>query len=89
MEAAGVLDRITDDEMATIIVEDIGEEFVIDVRDLPEGSKEGTWFQVNIKNHVIDDIRIDHEKTEQQSNRIKAKKERLKKKSGGSKFKRK
>ncbi len=87
MEAKGVLDRITDNKLATILVEEIGKEFVLDVNELPEGSEEGIWFQLDIENNIIVDIKIDQELTEQREKSIKAKKERLKKKSG-SKFKR-
>lgn len=86
METNGVLDRITDDKYATILVEDLGKEFILNKEELPIGSKEGTWFNLIIKNEEIKNLTINQELTESRKISIEEKMGRLKKRSG-SKYK--
>lgn len=86
METNGVLDRITNDKYATILVEDLGKEFILNKEELPIGSKEGTWFNLVIKDEKIKSLTINQELTESRKISIEEKMARLKKRSG-SKYK--
>lgn len=82
METNGVLDRITDDKYATILVEDLGKEFILNKEELPIGSKEGTWFNLVIENSELKSLTINQELTDSRKISIEEKMARLKKRSG-------
>lgn len=87
MKTIGVLDRIVDEKHATILAEDIGKEFVLDIKELPEDVLEGDWFDITIENETITNIAINQQITQNKKSSIEDKMARLRKKSG-SKFKR-
>src|SRR5699024_4427450 len=60
----GVLDRITGNGKAVILLEDRGEEWVIEMKRLPESSKEGVWFQMTEERDGYTVVSIDWIKTE-------------------------
>lgn len=64
----GVLDRIEDGNNAVILIEDIEQEVIMPVGNLPDGSKEGVWFSIEFdeKNHKYIIVDIDHERTKKQ-----------------------
>jgi len=60
----GVLDRITENGEAVILLEDRKEEWVIEMNELPEASKEGVWFQMIEEKGDYTIVSIDWMKTE-------------------------
>lgn len=60
----GVLDRIEDERLAVILIEDMNKEIVLPILALPKGSKEGIWLLMTFEpsnNEWI--ITIDDDKT--------------------------
>lgn len=51
----GILDRFEDNNKAVILLEETNEELIISIDDLPQGSEENTWFNLEKKN---DDYRV-------------------------------
>lgn len=84
----GVLDRFADQDQAVLLVEELGEEFVLKASDLPLGSKPGMWFDIKLRNNEVEALVINEEKTEQQWQRSADLMEKLREKSKGSKFRR-
>ncbi|MFC7063710.1 DUF3006 domain-containing protein [Halobacillus seohaensis] len=84
-----VLDRIEENQYGVLLVEEVGKEFILTKDQLPEGSKTHDWFEVTIENNEIAKIIPDHKTTAIQKEKVRSKRERLKKRSKGSKFKRK
>ena len=84
-----VLDRIVDGEKATILVESIGKEYVLNVSELPKGAKEGSLLDIELTNNTITTIAINHERTEEVSKKVTDQLNAIRAKSKGSKFKRK
>lgn len=85
----GYLDRIEENKLAIILVEDLHREFVIPVAELPEGSKPQTWFNLVIFQDKIISIHIDHETSTSEQEKVSDLLSKLRSKSKGSKFKRK
>lgn len=85
----GVIDRIEDDWLAVIMVEDIGEEYVIDKKELPNGAEEGSWLRLKINESEIVYMELNEELTKNRKKKMKSLREKLKNKSKESKFKRK
>lgn len=65
MTQHGVIDRINKNDIAVILLEDIGEECLVHVKDLPEGSAEQTWVTVKFikAKNMCDVIEINEKKT--------------------------
>ncbi|HLQ73286.1 MAG TPA: DUF3006 domain-containing protein [Bacillota bacterium] len=80
----GVLDRIETNDQAVILIEELHEGFTVHIDDLPEGSEEGTWFDVQKTEDHFEIIAIDHVKTEEKKNRLRNKLSDLKKRKGSS-----
>ncbi|MGJ9385552.1 DUF3006 domain-containing protein [Salipaludibacillus sp. CF4.18] len=89
MKHEGVLDRIVDGKFATILIEEIGEEFTLDVSELPDGSKEGMWFFITLSGDKIVSLEMNNKKTTDVENRVEEQLNRMRAKSKGSRFKRK
>jgi hypothetical protein len=90
LKVQGVLDRIEDNKFGVILVEELKKEFVIPKEKLPKGINDGAWLSLVIdSNDEIQSIEINQEKTDQVQQRINVKLDRIRKKSTGSKFKRK
>ena len=85
----GYLDRIEDNDLAVILIEDINEEIIIPLDQLPEGSTENTWLQLEKTDDSFQVIAIDDEKTEQETETSQDLMAKLRAKSKGSKFKKK
>ncbi|GAE36662.1 DUF3006 domain-containing protein [Halalkalibacter akibai] len=88
MKVQGVLDRIVDGEIGVILVDDLKKEFTVKKDLLPERTIEGSWLTLIIENDVIQSIEVDDEKTEEVQQKVNSQLDRIRKKSGGSKFKR-
>ena len=87
MNYHGVLDRITDNK-GTILVEELGKEFIVDTSTLPVGSKEGSLLTLTIEEGQIENITLDKERTEQAFQKNRDRVNRLRANSKGSRFKR-
>jgi hypothetical protein len=85
----GYLDRIEEGKWGVILVEEIQQEWLIPVSELPEGSDIRTWFDLVIEQNIITSIRINHEKTVSQKNNVENMVSKLRAKSKGSKYSRK
>jgi len=51
----GVFDRIEDNEKAVILIEEMNDEFIVPVNELPKGAKVNTWLnieKINDEYHV-------------------------------------
>ena len=83
----GYLDRIEDNQFAVILVEEIKKEFVIPVVDLPEGSKENSYFEISIENDNITSMKLDEQTTQTEQEKVDDLMTQLRSKSKGSKFK--
>ena len=84
----GVLDRI-EDNIASVLVEELGEQFTVPKAKLPRGSEEGTWFTVEKKNDTYIIIAIDKDKTVRESKHSKKLMNQLQSRKKVSRFKRK
>jgi len=85
----GYFDRIEDNQLAVILVEELNKEFVLPVTELPKGSNPKTWFDLVITQDKITSIIINHEKTESGQEKVDDMLTKLRSSSKGSKFKRK
>jgi len=83
----GVLDRM-EDGLAVILVEEKGDEFTVSANDLPEGSEEGTWFQLSHNRSGYAIIKIDQTMTEKQTDKSLLLQKKLRQRKRPSKFKR-
>ncbi|MBM7599346.1 hypothetical protein JOC34_001714 [Virgibacillus halotolerans] len=85
----GILDRFTDNNKAVILIEEIKEELIVSISDLPKGSKENTHFQIEKVGAGFRINSIDHTKTRQEAQKTSDLMKKLRAKSTGSKLKRK
>ncbi len=83
----GVLDRI-EDGTAVILVEEKGDEFTVKEADLPVGSKEGTWFQLDFNDSGYTILAIDENATDKANETSALLLKKLQRKKSKSKFKR-
>ena len=83
----GVLDRI-EDGIAVILVEEKGDEFTVKEADLPAGSKEGTWFQLDFNDSGYTILAIDENATDKAKETSALLLKKLQQKKRKSKFKR-
>ena len=83
----GYLDRVEDNNMAVILIEEENEEIVVPIDELPDGSKEKTWLQMEHVQGLYKVISIDHETTAEKAQQTSALMEKLRKRKKGSKFK--
>ena len=88
MKVKGVLDRIVDGKHATILVEDLQKEFVIDASRLPAGAKEGSHFQLTLIEDELTEITLDQQSEQESQEKVSNQINFLKAKSKGSRFKR-
>ncbi|GGF19202.1 hypothetical protein GCM10010954_17440 [Halobacillus andaensis] len=84
-----VFDRLEEGKYAVLLVEDHHKEFVLNKDDLPKGSKPNDWFEVTIEGDQVTSIKQDPEAAAAQEKKVKDKRNQLKKRSKGSRFKRK
>jgi hypothetical protein len=83
----GYLDRIEDNQFAVILAEEIKKEFIVPVEDLPEGSKEKSYFEITIENNKITSMKMDEQTTQTKQEEVDDLMTKLRSKSKGSKFK--
>ena len=88
-EEIGYIDRIEDERFAVLLVDSLGKEFVVNVWDLPENAKEGSYLTVTLIDGEITGLVINQQETETMEKEISEKLQRIKSKSSTSKFKRK
>lgn len=81
------LDRITDNDQAVLLIDNLQKNFLIPISSLPSGSKPGIWFNVTIQGDQVSSIKFDEEKTAQMSSDIQNRLTRLQSKKN-SRFKR-
>lgn len=84
----GVLDRFEDGGVAVIIAEEVGREFHVPLRYLPEGSKRGMWFRLSLDEGRVVDIEADVPQTRERNEKAQELMTRLRSKNTGSRFKR-
>lgn len=85
----GYFDRIEEESLAVIIVEELNKQFIKPVSELPEGSSPGMWLDLTIVDNTIMSMTINKEATitaQQRTNELMSK---LHTKSRTSKFKKK
>lgn len=70
---AAVIDRIVDGKKAVLLVGDEHKQLIVSLEDLPEGSKEGLWLQIELENNKLITAKLDGERTEDMKKRISAK----------------
>ncbi|MCZ0704435.1 invasion protein IalB [Natronobacillus azotifigens] len=84
-----VFDRISDNNKAVLLVEGLNQEYVIDLLLLPSGAKPNDWFEIDIENNRIVEMRFDSQKTDETKHKINKQMNRIRTLKKGSKFKRK
>lgn len=82
----GYLDRIEDNQFAVILVEEMKKEFIIPVGNLPEGSKEKSYFEIRIENDKIISMKLDEQTTQSEQEKVDDLMTKLRSNSKGSKF---
>jgi len=85
----GVLDRIEDNDMAVILIEEINKELIIPLHELPSGSKENMWFHIEKKGEMFEVISIDSKTTSQEAEKSIDLMKKLQEKREDSKFRKK
>jgi len=85
----GVLDRIEDNDMAVILIEEINKVLIIPLHELPSGSKENTWFHIEKKGETFEVISIDSKTTDQEADKSADVMKKLREKRKDSKFRKK
>ncbi|MBP1971119.1 hypothetical protein J2Z83_003258 [Virgibacillus natechei] len=85
----GILDRFEDNQKAVILLEEINEEWIASIENLPDGSEEGTAFHIEKVDGEFQIIAIDHESTRDKAQQSSDLMEKLRAKSKGSKFRKK
>ncbi|WP_099363495.1 DUF3006 domain-containing protein [Fredinandcohnia onubensis] len=85
----GYLDRIEENQHAVIIVDEINKEFIIPISQLPNGSTAGSYLNLIIENETITSITLNENETISQQQKVDDMMSKLRKKSSGSKFKKK
>lgn len=83
----GYLDRVEDNAMAVILIEEKNKEITVPLDTLPAGSKEKTWLHMEQVNGRYTVLSIDRETTEEKAQQTSALMERLRKRKRESKFK--
>lgn len=80
-------DRITDDNQALLLVEQLTKEFHVPLNLLPTNSTPGDWLKIQIENEEVSFIQTDDEKTKEMKDNIQNRLARLQAKKN-SRFKR-
>jgi len=84
----GYLDEIVDGKHAVILVESEGKEYALDVGKLPVGVKEGTWFDLVVEGDQITELTVNLDKQREMEIKTQDIMGELRKKKGGSRFRR-
>lgn len=84
----GILDRFEDNNNAIILIEELDEEIIIPVGELPEGSKVNTFFKMEKQCGRLQIVSIDDTTTKHEGQKTSDLMAKLRAKNKGSKFKR-
>lgn len=68
-EHKGVLDRFEQNQ-AVILIEELNKEMIIPMSELPSGSIENTWFDIEINDGAIGNIQVDCRTTMEELERV-------------------
>ncbi|WP_181186084.1 DUF3006 domain-containing protein [Alkalicoccus urumqiensis] len=85
----GVIDRIEDNDTAVLLHEEAGTQYDLPADSLPEGVREGDHVTFSLEEGAVVNITADREAADAAYKRIQEKQERLQKRSGGSRRRRK
>ncbi len=85
----GILDRFEDTNKAVILMEETKEEVVIPAEQLPEGSSQNTYFNMEKVDDEYQVVSIDEATTQKEAEKSSDLMAKLRAKSKGSKFKKK
>jgi hypothetical protein len=69
------------------LVEELKKEFIIPKQELPDGSKENSYFEITIVNEKITSMELDEQSTLSEQEKVDDMIHKLRSKSKGSKFK--
>jgi len=89
VKAEAMIDRFTDNNLAVVLAEDIGREFLIEEKDLPEGAERGDYLVLELDGDEVLSIELDEVKTAERKTAVKSKLARLRERSSGSRFEKK
>lgn len=89
MKIQAMIDRFTDNNLAVVLAEDIGREFLLEKEELPEGAERGDYLVIELRGDEVRGVEIDVEKTALQRSAIKSKLERLRARGTKSRFRKK
>ncbi|CAM3174521.1 DUF3006 domain-containing protein [Filibacter tadaridae] len=84
---AAYFERLTDNNQALLLVEELQKQFHVDTSALPVGSKVGMWFSVGVEDDQLVSILLDEDKTQTMKQEIDDRMQRLQSKKT-SRFKR-
>lgn len=84
----GVLERIEDNRIAVILIEEEHREIYVPLKELPPGTGLNTWFHIELEGGEVVSLRIDEDATEERSHRADEIRQKLLSKRTGSKFRR-
>lgn len=73
IKQSAVIDRIVDNTTAVLLLGEEQAQFLCPVDRLPQGSAEGMWLAVEIKDGRLIRAEVDFEKNREMQNRIRAK----------------
>lgn len=83
------IDRIISEEQAVLLVEELQQDFVVSLEELPEHATAGSWLFISFEGEEITDIVIDHSKSKAKKQTAKNKMDTLRtKKKKSSRFSR-
>jgi len=85
----GTLDRIENENLAVILLEEEQREIVLPVHHLPEGSRVNSWFEIVMDGEEMVSIALDEETAEAKEREAEALMQKLRsRRRGSSRFKR-
>lgn len=83
----GMLNRI-EDGWAVILIEEEQKEFLLPLSQLPEGSQVNSWFEIELDGEKLCSISLDEESRAVKEKEVRDLRRKLRRRSGGSRFKR-
>ena len=84
----GTLNRIEDGRFAVILLEEEQKEIVFPAAHLPEGSQVNSWFEIVLDGEDIISISLDEDSRKAKETEARSLMRKLRRKNGGSRFKR-
>lgn len=89
MKTEAMIDRFTENDLAVVLAESIGKEFLIDKNQLPEGAERGDYLVLELDDDVVVSIELDQDKTRERKSAVQSKLAKLRATSTGSRFRKK